>query len=62
MQRVTLTSTCYHMRYRTFFFGLAWFGAICNGTPTNLQKTRGNPLQTAQNQVNLRENTWQHVW
>ena len=25
MQRVTITSTCYHTRYSAFSFSLAWF-------------------------------------
>ena len=30
IQRVTITSTRYHMRCSTFSLSLAWFGAICN--------------------------------
>ena len=72
MQRITITLTCYHMRYHTFSFSLAWFGVICNALPRvsvtftkkmyisiffkKLTVTRGNPLQIAQNQANLREN------
>ena len=33
LQRVTITSTCYHTRYCTFSLNLAWFGAICNALP-----------------------------
>ena len=71
MQRVTITSTCYHTRYSAFSFSLAWFGAICNGLrrvtvkfikklilifflKKKLTITRGNLLQIAQNQANLR--------
>ena len=72
MQRITITLTCYHMRYHTFSFSLAWFGVICNALPRvsvtftkkmyisiffkKLTVTRGNSLQIAQNQANLREN------
>ena len=72
MQRITITLTCYHMRYHTFSLSLAWFGVICNALPRvsvtftkkmyisiffkKLTVTRGNPLQIAQNQANLREN------
>ena len=33
LQRVIITSTCYHTRCHTFSHSLAWFGAICNGLP-----------------------------
>ena len=33
MQRITITLTCYYMRYHTFSFSLAWFGVICNALP-----------------------------
>ena len=33
LQRVTITSTCYHTRYCTFSSNLAWFWAICNALP-----------------------------
>ena len=33
MQRVKITRTRYHMRYRTFSLRFAWFWAICNGLP-----------------------------
>ena len=72
MQRVTITSTHYHTRYCKFSPSLAWFGAISNSIPSvtfkyikktyinifskKLTVTRGNPLQIAQNQTNLREN------
>ena len=74
MQRVAITLMRYHTRYRTFSLRFAWFWAICNGLPrvtvkfinkyiytTFLEKltiTRGNPLQIAQNQENLRKNIW----
>ena len=33
MQRVTRTSTRYHMRYHTFFLNLASFVATCDSLP-----------------------------
>ena len=33
MQRVTIISTRYHMRYYTFFLGLEWVGAISGRLP-----------------------------
>ena len=72
MQNVTLTSTCYFTRYHIFSLSLAWFGVICNALPRvtikfikkiyiniflkEMTVTRGNTLQIAQNQENLREN------
>ena len=32
-ERVTITSTCYHMHYHTSSISLEWFGAICNALP-----------------------------
>ena len=26
MERITITSKCYHMRYHIFYFILAWYG------------------------------------
>ena len=67
----------YHLRHLTFSTRFAWFWAIVNGMPCvtvkfindiyipfffkKMMVTRGNPLQIAQNQANLRENTWQRV-
>ena len=63
MQRVTITSTCYHMRYHTFSLSLAWSGGYLeritmrysqiykkihiNIFLKKLTVTRGNPLQIA---------------
>ena len=74
MQNVTITSMCYFTRYHTFSLSLAWFGAICNALPRvtikfikniyinsffkKMTVTRGNALQIAQNQENLRKNIW----
>ena len=71
MQNVAVTSTCYFTCYHTFSLSLTWFGAICNALPRITLKfikkiyinlflkkmtvTRGNALQIAQNQENLRE-------
>ena len=67
MQCITITSTCYH----TFSLILVWFGAICNVLlratvkfikqyilifKKKITVTRGNALQIAPNQENLREN------
>ena len=71
MQHVTITSTCYFMRYRRFSLSLAWFGAICNALSCVTVKfikeytffkkkstvMRGKALQIAQNQANLGENS-----
>ena len=71
MQNVTITSMCYFACYHTFSLSLAWFGAICNALPRvtikfikkyiliffkKMTVTRGNALQIAQDQANLREN------
>ena len=72
MQNVTITSMCYFTCYHTFSLSLAWFGAICNALPRvtikfikkyillffkkKMTVTRGNALQIAQNQENLRKN------
>ena len=40
LQRVTITSTCYHKCYRTFSISLAWCWAICNGLPRVVVKCR----------------------
>ena len=72
MQNVTITSMCYFTCYHTFSLNLAWFGAICNALPRvtikfikkyililflkKMTVTRGNALQIAQNQENLRKN------
>ena len=74
MQNVTITSMCYFTCYHTFSLSLAWFGAICNALPRvtikfikkiyiniffkKMTVTRGNALQIAQNQKNLRKNIW----
>ena len=72
MQCITMTWTRYHTHYYKFSLRFAWFSAICNRLPRvtviflkkvmyiyffiDLKVTRGNPLQIAQNQANLREN------
>ena len=72
MQNVTITSMCYFTCYHTLSLSLAWFGAICNALPCvtikfikkyilifflkKMTVTRGNALQIAQNQENLRKN------
>ena len=70
MQRVTITSTCYHMHYHTFSLRLAWLGTICNALPRATVKfikkyiligflkktvTRSNTLQIALNQANIKK-------
>ena len=98
MQRVTITSTRYHMRYHTFSLSLTWIGhnakryhnfnVLLHTLPYIFSKfsivwgylqrvttryheiykkiifflkkmtvTRGNALQIAQNQENLKKNT-----
>ena len=63
MERVTITSTCSHARYRTFSLIVAWFGGYLQRVTTryhhffkkiliyiffiNFTLTRGNPLQIA---------------
>ena len=63
MQRIAITSTCYHMRYHTFSLRLAWSGSYLERITTRysqiykkmyiniflkkLTVTRGNPLQIA---------------
>ena len=69
MQRITITSTRYHARYRTFSPSLAYLQRITtfycqiyfektyiNIFLKKLMITCGNALQIAQNQTNLREN------
>ena len=72
MQNVTITPMCYFTRYITFSLSLALFGAICNALPRvtikfikkyilifflkKMTVARGNALQIAQNQENLRKN------
>ena len=72
MQNVTITSTCYITRYHIFSLSLVWFGVICNALPRvtikffkkyiliffkkKMTVKRGNTLQIAQNQENLKEN------
>ena len=48
MQRVTITSTRYHMRYHTFFLNLASFVATCDSLPRITEKKKKNyiPLAT----------------
>ena len=71
MTCVTITSTCYHMRYHTFSLRLEWFGAICNTLPRvtvklinniynniclkNITVTHCDALQIDQNQENLQK-------
>ena len=62
MERITVTSTGYHMRYYTFSLSLAWFGGYLQRVITRCRQiyfkkcisiffkltvTRGNPLQIA---------------
>ena len=70
MHHVTITSMCYHQRYHTFSLNLAWFGRLFNALPRVIVKfmkkniyeyffkrlmvARGNALQIAQNQANVR--------
>ena len=63
MERITITSTHYHMRCHTFSLSLAWFGGYLQWVTTRYRQiykkmyiktfleklvvTRRNPLQTA---------------
>ena len=63
MERITVTSTGYHMRYYTFSLSLAWFGGYLQRVTTRYRQiyfknvyqyflkkltvTRGNPLKIA---------------
>ena len=63
MERITVTSTGYHMRYYTFSLSLAWFGGYLQRVTTRCRQiylknvyqhflkkltvTRGKPLQIA---------------
>ena len=38
MERVTITLTCYHTRFRTFSLSLAWFGGYLQRVTTRYRQ------------------------